>query len=144
MWDTAGQEKFKTITSAYYKGAQGIIVVFDLTDRKSFDDVKNWISESEKYGNGQAVKILVGNKCDLFDDRKVSREEAEMFANNENMKYYESSAKLDQHVEAIFSALSGSMKERYAKPYVEKYKKTTTYLQPIKPNSSKPGTKTCC
>lgn len=65
MWDTAGQEKFKTITSAYYKGAQGIILVFDLTDRRSFDDVKSWIGESEKYGNGEAVKILVGNKCDL-------------------------------------------------------------------------------
>lgn len=65
MWDTAGQEKFKTITAAYYKGAQGIILVFDLTDKKSLDDIKNWISETEKYSNGESVKILVGNKSDL-------------------------------------------------------------------------------
>jgi len=73
MWDTAGQEKFKTITSAYYKGAQGIIVMFDLTDRNSFDNVKNWISESYKYNNCDAIRILVGNKCDLSNHRTVTR-----------------------------------------------------------------------
>jgi small GTP-binding protein len=65
MWDTAGQEKFKTIVSAYYKGAQGILLVFDLCDPKSFQDVKNWLSEAEVHGNKETVKFLVGNKCDL-------------------------------------------------------------------------------
>ena len=73
MWDTAGQEKFKTIVSAYYKGAQGIIFVFDLCDRKSFQDVQGWMAEAEKFSNGKAIKILVGNKCDLQTERQVTR-----------------------------------------------------------------------
>jgi Ras-related protein Rab-1A len=69
MWDTAGQEKFKTIVSAYYKGAHGIILVYDITDRQSFKDVQNWIDEAEKYSREGAVKILLGNKKDLEKDR---------------------------------------------------------------------------
>lgn len=65
MWDTAGQEKFKTIVSAYYKGAQGILLVFDVTDPQSFVDVKNWMNEADKFSNSEVVKVLVGNKCDL-------------------------------------------------------------------------------
>lgn len=73
MWDTAGQEKFKTITSAYYKGAQGVILVFDLCDRKSFQDIQNWIGEIERYSNREVVRLLVGNKCDMYGDRQVSK-----------------------------------------------------------------------
>lgn len=69
MWDTAGQEKFKTITNAYYKGAQGIILVFDLTDRRSFQDVSNWVSEIEKYATKSPVIFLIGNKSDLQASR---------------------------------------------------------------------------
>jgi Ras-related protein Rab-1A len=72
MWDTAGQEKFKNITTAYYKGAQGVILVFDLTDRKSFEDAKNWFAEVDKYANPNVVKILVGNKSDILINRKIS------------------------------------------------------------------------
>jgi len=110
MWDTAGQEKFKTITSAYYKGSQGIILVFDLCDRKSFQDVQNWIAESEKYSNLEPVKILVGNKSDLVSERQVSKEEAQRFAENEGMTYYEASAKTKKNVETIFQTLADEMK----------------------------------
>jgi len=65
LWDTAGQEKFKTITAAYYKGAQGLFLVFDITDRKSFKDIENWIMEVDKYANPNIIKILIGNKSDL-------------------------------------------------------------------------------
>lgn len=74
MWDTAGQEKFKTITSAYYKGAQGILLVFDLCDKKSFGDIKTWLSEVDRFSTNESVKILVGNKSDLISDRQVSKE----------------------------------------------------------------------
>lgn len=73
MWDTAGQEKFKTITSAYYKNAQGIILVYDVCDKKSFEDIQNWIGEIERYSNRETVRILVGNKCDLYGDRQVTK-----------------------------------------------------------------------
>lgn len=73
MWDTAGQEKFKTITSAYYKGAHGVILTYDITDRKSFVDLQNWLSEIDKYSKENVVKILVGNKNDLESQREVSK-----------------------------------------------------------------------
>lgn len=69
IWDTAGQEKFKTITAAYYKGAQGLLLVFDITDRKSFIDIENWMFEAEKYANQKIVKILIGNKSDMESNR---------------------------------------------------------------------------
>jgi Ras-related protein Rab-1A len=65
IWDTAGQERFRTITSAYYRGADGIILVYDKTKRKSFDSVENWITEVDKYASENTVKILLGNKADL-------------------------------------------------------------------------------
>ena len=99
MWDTAGQEKFKTITSAYYKGAQGIVVVFDLTDRKSFENVKNWLAESDHFSNLDPVKVLVGNKMDMNGQRQVSSEQARIFAESEGMNYVETSARSGRNVE---------------------------------------------
>ena len=74
MWDTAGQEKFKTIVSAYYKGAQGILFVFDLCDSRSFKDIKKWMDEADNFNHNNAVKVLVGNKCDLIRERQVSQD----------------------------------------------------------------------
>lgn len=65
QWDTAGQDRFKTITSSYYRGADGIIVVYDITDRTSFDNVKVWLAEIEKYVDERTVRFIVGNKNDL-------------------------------------------------------------------------------
>ena len=75
IWDTAGQERFKTITSSYYKGAHGIIVTYDITDRESFTAVQTWMGEVEKHASDNISRILVGNKCDLEDQRAVSFEE---------------------------------------------------------------------
>merc|ERR1712063_143092 len=69
MWDTAGQERFRTITSSYYRGAQGIMIVYDITDRDSFDNIKNWMVEIDKYAQENVIKVLVGNKSDLDDKR---------------------------------------------------------------------------
>lgn len=69
IWDTAGQERFRTITSSYYRGAQGIIVVFDLTDRDSFDHVKQWMKEIDRFAGENVNVILVGNKKDLTSKR---------------------------------------------------------------------------
>lgn len=80
MWDTAGQEKFRNITTAYYKGSQGVLLVYDICDRKSFDDAKSWLNEIEKYANPNIVKILVGNKADMNRSRTVSQEEAMTYA----------------------------------------------------------------
>ncbi|KAK9760953.1 GTP-binding protein, partial [Basidiobolus ranarum] len=69
IWDTAGQERFRTITTAYYRGAMGIIVVFDVTDERSFNNVRNWIKNVEQHANEGVSKILIGNKCDIEDKK---------------------------------------------------------------------------
>lgn len=66
IWDTAGQERFRTVTAAYYRGADGIIVVYDTSNLRSFSHVKEWLTEVSKYTTPQTVKLLVGNKCDRF------------------------------------------------------------------------------
>jgi Ras-related protein Rab-1A len=71
QWDTAGQERFRTITSSYYRGAQGIILVYDCTDRESFNNVKQWMGEIDRYACENVNKLLVGNKADLQDQRAV-------------------------------------------------------------------------
>ena len=147
MWDTAGQEKFKNIVSAYYKGAQGILLVFDVCDPRSFQDVKNWLSEVDNHSNRPTVKFLVGNKCDLQSERRVTKEQAQRFAQNEGMCYYEASAKTKYNVDTLFKAFAEQMKEKNAQQYIEKYKTTKTCNLPIKPTEYKPvGSKktTCC
>jgi Ras-related protein Rab-1A len=118
--------------------------VFDLCDRKSFGDIKTWLSEVDRFSTNESVKILVGNKSDLISDRQVSKEEAEKFAENEGMIYYEASAKNNSKVDTIFRNLSDSMKDKFSRQYIEKYKKTTTYLTPLKHSGPANSKKTCC
>lgn len=76
IWDTAGQERFKTITYSFYKQANGVIVTFDVTNSLSFTNVKTWLESIYQHADPNIVKVLVGNKIDLDDDRKVTTEEA--------------------------------------------------------------------
>ena len=108
IWDTAGQERFRTITSAYYRGADGIITVYDVTSQESFDHVQDWMHEVEKYASPGTVKLLVGNKCDR-EDKVVSTETGEAFASNFNMPFLETSAKTAENVEAAFLAMASEL-----------------------------------
>ena len=87
IWDTAGQERFRSIISAYFRGAHGILLVFDVSHRKSFDDLKFWMSTIMVYTENEYNIILIGNKTDL--EREVSNKEASTFANENNMSYFE-------------------------------------------------------
>ena len=102
IWDTAGQERFKTITTSYYKGAHAILVVFDITDRDSFDHVRNWMADIDKFAKEGVLRILVGNKCDLMNNRQVSTEEAKEIANKYGIKYIETSAKDTINIDDLF------------------------------------------
>jgi Ras-related protein Rab-1A len=95
MWDTAGQERFRTITSSYYRGAHGVIVVYDVGERRSFDNLAMWMGEVGRYARPGVPMILVGNKTDLVERRRVGREEAAAFAAGHGLAYAEVSAKLD-------------------------------------------------
>ena len=80
IWDTAGQERFKTITYSFYKQANGVIVTYDITNQLSFANVKTWLESIYQHADPNIVKILVGNKIDLEEDRRVSTEEARALA----------------------------------------------------------------
>ena len=103
MWDTAGQERFRTITTAYYRGADAILLVFDVTLQSSFDNLPTWLSEIREYCGAEADIILIGNKVDKTNTRVISKKEAQRFANLLNVKYIETSAKEDINVENIFT-----------------------------------------
>jgi Ras-related protein Rab-18 len=106
IWDTAGQERFRTLTSAYYRGAHGIILVYDITDRKSFENVKEWLAEVDIYStHDNVVKMLVGNKIDKESERVVSKEEGMAFARSNAMLFIESSAKTEEGVQQAFEEL---------------------------------------
>ncbi|KFG41598.1 Ras small GTPase family Ras subfamily protein, partial [Toxoplasma gondii MAS] len=111
-WDTAGQERFRTITSSYYRGAHGIIIVYDVTDRESFNNVKNWMMEIDKYAMEGVSKLLVGNKCDLTSKRTVTYEEGKEFADSCNMRFIETSAKNAHNVEQAFHIMASEIKAR--------------------------------
>mmetsp|Transcript_31020 Transcript_31020/g.70963 ORF Transcript_31020/g.70963 Transcript_31020/m.70963 type:complete len:204 (+) Transcript_31020:52-663(+) len=110
LWDTAGQERFRTITQSYYRGSHGIIVVYDVTDRNSFDHVKHWLEEVEKYAPRGVVRLLVGNKCDLISKRVVTTEEAQEFASEKGITFTETSARSAQNVEVAFDKLCEEMR----------------------------------
>ena len=104
LWDTAGTEKFKSITTGYYRGANAAFVVFDLTSKSSFDSVSDWIENYYKYSNPDSEKhvILIGNKSDLKENREVTQEQIDNFTLNNKIKYFETSAKNGENIEECF------------------------------------------
>ena len=109
IWDTAGQERFRTITSAYYRGADGIIMVFDVTSTESFDHVNDWLKEVNRYAAEGTVKLLVGNKCDRTADRVVTEAQAQEFATELGIPFIETSAKSAKNVEEAFLTMAGEL-----------------------------------
>jgi len=106
IWDTAGQERFRTITSAYYRGADGIIMVYDVTSMESFDHVEEWLNEVERHANESTSKLLVGNKADLVDEKQVTEEQAQRFADKLGISFLETSAKTSTNVDAAFHTMA--------------------------------------
>ncbi|CAL9069265.1 unnamed protein product [Musa banksii] len=141
IWDTAGQERFRTITSSYYRGAHGIIVVYDVTDQESFNNVKQWLNEIDRYASDSVNKLLVGNKCDLTANKVVSYETAKAFADEIGIPFMEASAKNATNVEQAFMAMTGAIKNRMAsQPALNSAKPPTVQIrgQPVNQKS------TCC
>eukprot|EP00946_MAST-07B_sp_MAST-7B-sp1_P000527 g527.t1 len=107
LWDTAGQERFRTLTSSYYRGAQGIALVYDVTRRDTFEFLPQWLKEVDIYspnGGKDVVKVLVGNKIDC-EDRVVSRQEGESWARKKGMLYLECSAKTSAGISQVFDEM---------------------------------------
>ena len=110
------KERFRTITSAYYRGADGIIMVYDTTSSDSFDHVNDWLKEVNRYASEGTCKLLVGNKCDRTADRAVTTEQAKEFADDLGVAFLETSAKTAKNVEEAFLTMAGELiKQREAK-----------------------------
>lgn len=112
IWDTAGQERFRTITTSYFRGAQGILLVYDVTDRNSFISIRNWVAQIQMHADVNVNKILIGNKCDVQDQRVISYEEGEALAKEYSISFFETSAKQDLNVEKAFITIATDVKNR--------------------------------
>ena len=106
IWDTAGQERFKNIQASYYKGGNGILVIYDITNRESFSNLNSWLIEIEKNGNKDVFKLLIGNKNDLESERKITYDEGKDFASINGMEFFETSAKTAYKVQEAFETLT--------------------------------------
>ena len=105
IWDTAGQERYRSITSAYYKGAKGCFIVYDITNSQSFENIIKWYEEIKKSGDKGVSIILVGNKCDLENERKVTIEMGKNKAKEMNCPFYETSALSNIMIEEVFKSI---------------------------------------
>lgn len=112
VWDTAGQETFRSITQAYYRGTVGCLLVYDITDRKTFERLDRWIGEIKQSCNNNAVIILAGNKSDLEQMRAVEQEEGKLLAEKHKLLFFETSAKTNNNVDQCFRTMIGQIVER--------------------------------
>lgn len=110
IWDTAGKDRFKTMTSSFYRGAHGIMLVYDVTDMESFQHIETWIDEIKKYGGGDSPMILVGNKSDMSTNRVVTYTMGKKYAEALGILFMETSAKSSVNVETLFMSLTSEVK----------------------------------
>ena len=113
IWDTAGEDRMKTMTYAYYRGCHVVLIVYDVTSKKSFENVTTWVECVDKFAKSNVLRILVGNKTDLEDKRVISKEEGKKLAEENGLKFYEISAKTMNGLVEMF--------EDVAKEYVQIY-----------------------
>jgi Ras-related protein Rab-1A len=128
IWDTAGQERFRNVVSTYFRGSNGILLIYDITNKDSFKNLESWLIEIEKSASENVLKILIGNKSDLEDEREISKEEGQAFANRNGMQFIETSAKLDTNVSEAFHTLGKLMIEFNSapKPFTQKKSENKT------------------
>ncbi|CAO2829898.1 ras-related protein RABD1-like [Amaranthus tricolor] len=140
IWDTAGQERFRTITSSYYRGAHGIIIVYDVTEMESFNNVKQWLNEIDRYANESVCKLLVGNKCDLVENKVVDTQMGQALADELGIPFLETSAKDAINVEQAFLTMAGEIKKKVGNQPTAKKSTGSVPIrgQPIQQKSS------CC
>ncbi|XP_013407225.1 ras-related protein Rab-37 isoform X2 [Lingula anatina] len=112
IWDTAGQERFRSITRAYYRDAQALLLLYDITSKSSFDNIRAWLSEIREYAQDDVVIMLLGNKADSTQERRVRREDGEKLAKDHGVAFMETSAKTGMNVELAFMAIARDLKNK--------------------------------
>jgi len=138
IWDTAGQERFKTITQAYYRGAMGIILVYDVTDKKSLENIRYWMSNIATHANQNVRKLLVGNKIDM--NKEVSTEEAKAVSDELKIPFIEVSAKTNERVQDAFQLIGQEIVRN-----IDQFAHMGRSASAVNVNSTKSnGRKKCC
>jgi len=138
IWDTAGQERFRSITHAYYRDAHALLLLYDVSSRKSFENTRAWLSEIQEYTSGDVVVMLLGNKADLSREKAVKREEGEKLAKDFQVPFMETSAKSGVNVELAFEAAARELVRKQGMDANLKKFDISTYVQD---KEERPG---CC
>ncbi|CAG9326356.1 unnamed protein product [Blepharisma stoltei] len=112
IWDTAGQERYRAIASNYYRNAQGAIIVYDITEKSTFDRVETWVNELQSQGGKDIAIILVGNKCDKENEREIPRQNAIDFAKSIGVTHFSTSAKTGSGVNECFMEITRALLEK--------------------------------
>ena len=144
IWDTAGQERFRTNGHITYRGAHGIIVVYDVTDQASFSNVKQWLQEIDRYACENVNKLLVGNKCDLTTKKVVDYNTAKEFADGLGIPFLETSAKNSTNVEDAFTTMATEIQKRVSSSGPNINDKTGTAATVVVSPGKKKGGKEGC
>ena len=145
IWDTAGQERFKNIIASYYRGAHGILLLYDVTDKDSFKNLSNWLIEIEKNASKNVLRVLIGNKCDLEEKRVISFNQGKEFADTYGLKFIETSAKKNLNVNEAFETLGRELMAASSEKKIVKQKQnkkiSVAKAQDLDMNKKKGG---CC
>ena len=119
IWDTAGEDRFRSITRNYYKGAHGIVLIYDVTDQQSFQHIKDWVDKIKEESKEGVIIYLVGNKIDLIDKRIITNADGKKLSEEIKIKYYETSAKDSTGVKEVFENLVKDMDNFYSEQHQE-------------------------
>ena len=139
LWDTAGQDRFKNIVASYYRGAHGILLMYDITNQTSYQNVQRWYDEAQNYLQKSVPKLLIGNKADLAGQRTVRMEEAKNLSDRLGIDYVETSAKNNTNVKIAFETLTRSILNSVAVT-----PQATTGGKATRVSASRPIQKGCC
>ena len=140
IWDTAGQDRFRNIAKNYFHTSDGFLLVYDITCRESFDKLNFWYEQIKLNAPEHTKCMVIGNKCDLEEKREISKEEGDNFSKEQNIKFYETSAKEGINVNIIFQELSNEI----IKDIKKNGQKNKSSSQFLKKNNTKQKKKACC
>ncbi|XP_048248527.1 ras-related protein Rab-37-like isoform X6 [Haliotis cracherodii] len=138
IWDTAGQERFRSITHAYYRDAHALLLLYDVTNKASFDNIRAWLAEINEYAQEDVVIMLLGNKADIAGERVIRREDGERLAREYGVAFMETSAKTGMNVELAFMAVARDLKMKKTRRPNEPKFNVADYVEQEKKNAS------CC